>query len=185
MLEKMILAGFGGQGIMLLGKLLCTAFMEEDMHVTWIPSYGAEQRGGTANCHVIISSNPIGSPMVEHATTILVMNQPSFDKFKTRVAPGGMLFVNTSLVKIANVPNNISVIEIPATDIASKLGDVRLANMVALGAMMEHRKWLNEDKFMKALASFFPEEKSALIELNRKAIRQGLELAREQADKMK
>ncbi len=177
MLENMIFAGFGGQGIMLLGKLLCTTFMEEGMHVTWIPSYGAEQRGGTANCHVVLSSNPVGSPMVEHASTILVMNQPSFDKFKTRVAPGGTLFVNTSLIKMTDVPAGISIVEIPATDMASKMGDVRLANMIVLGVMMSHKKWLNEEKFVKALAPFFPGKKAALVDLNRKAIAEGMKLA--------
>ncbi|MDQ7780477.1 MAG: 2-oxoacid:acceptor oxidoreductase family protein [Planctomycetota bacterium] len=177
MLEKMILAGFGGQGIMLLGKLLCTTFMEEGMHVTWIPSYGAEQRGGTANCHVIVSSKPVGSPMVEHATTVLVMNQPSFEKFKARLVPGGTLFVNTSLIKIEGVPENVKVVEIPATDTASKLGDVRLANMIVLGAMMKHKNWLSAEKFSTGLKAYLPGKKAAMLDLNRKAIQAGIEIA--------
>jgi 2-oxoglutarate ferredoxin oxidoreductase subunit gamma len=111
------------------------------------------------------------------------MNQPSFDKFKTRVAPGGTLFVNTSLVKMSDVPKDINIVEIPATDIASKMGDIRLANMVVLGVMIGHRKWLNEEKFAKALAPFFPGKKASLLDLNRKAISEGLALVSEQAGK--
>ena len=122
MKEKIICAGFGGQGIMFLGKLVAYTMMHEDKHVTYIPSYGPEMRGGTANCNVIVSDDEIDSPMVDEADTVIVMNQPSYEKFKSAVKPGGLLIVNTSLINITDPPEGVKIIEIAATDLANEMG---------------------------------------------------------------
>ncbi|MBI5360471.1 MAG: 2-oxoacid:acceptor oxidoreductase family protein [Planctomycetes bacterium] len=173
MLEKIILAGFGGQGIMFLGKLLCTTLMNEGKHVTYIPSYGAEQRGGTANCHVVLSSKPVGSPMVEKATIVVAMNQPSYEKFKKYVQDGGLLITNKSMVELKDPPKNAVILEIPATDMASKIGDVRLANMIILGALLAKKNFTAAEKFYEQFAHFLTGKKAALIDKNKQAVEEG------------
>jgi 2-oxoglutarate ferredoxin oxidoreductase subunit gamma len=173
MLEKMILAGFGGQGIMFLGKLMCLGGMNEGLHVTYIPSYGAEMRGGTANCHVVISSNPVGSPMVEKATTIITMNQPSYDKFKSRVRPGGLLMVNSSLIKATDPPAGVTVRLVPVTEMATNMGDVRLANMVMLGALNAVLKHLPKPRVVTALEYMLGAKKDKMLAGNLEAIEAG------------
>lgn len=176
MLEKMIIAGFGGQGVMFFGKLLCYTMMLEDKNVTYIPSYGAEMRGGTANCHVILSSKEIASPMVEKGTTVIVLNQPSYEKFKNRVLKGGTLLVNSSLVNVTDPPDGIRIYQIPATQLAADLGDVRLANMVVLGAFTYLTGILSRDKLYENLRMFLTGKKAAMLEINRKAIDRGYEV---------
>ena len=173
MLEKIILAGFGGQGIMFLGKLLCTTLMNEGKYVTYIPSYGAEQRGGTANCHVVLSSKPVGSPMVEKATIVVAMNQPSYEKFKKYVQDGGLLITNKSMVELKDPPKNIEILEVPATDMAGSIGDVRLANMIILGALLAKKALPEKEKFYGQFAHFLTGKKSALIEKNKQAVEEG------------
>lgn len=177
MLEKMILAGFGGQGIMFLGKLLCVTLMREGKHVTFIPSYGAEQRGGTANCHVVLSSKPIGSPMVEKATVAIVMNQPSYEKFKNSVADGGLLVINKSLIETNDLPKGVKTLEVPATEIANRLGDVRLANMVILGAILAKKDFAPPEKFYRDFADFLTGKKASLIDINKSAVEEGRKFA--------
>lgn len=177
--ESMILAGFGGQGLMLLGKLFCFFEMHAGLHVTYIPSYGAEMRGGTANCSVRISGNLIASPMVTQATTVVVMNQPSYEKFKNRVAPGGYLFVNTSLVELAEAQEGINIIEVPATGMASEMGDVRNANMIMLGVMNYIKHFADNEFIWAQFPDFLGARKQKLIPSLKTGMLKGEEYARE------
>lgn len=135
MTHEIILAGFGGQGVMVMGQLLTYAGMLEGAHVSWIPSYGPEMRGGTANCSVIISQEPIGSPIVTEATAVVAMNLPSLEKFESSLSPGGILVLNSSLIDRESKRDDIVTYKVPANDIANSLGNARMANMVALGAL--------------------------------------------------
>jgi 2-oxoglutarate ferredoxin oxidoreductase subunit gamma len=178
--ERIILAGFGGQGIMFMGKLMCFAQMNKGRQVTYIPSYGAEMRGGTANCSVIISEDPIASPLVIRGTTAIVMNQPSYDKFKNSVVSGGQLYVNTSLVDVADPPEGVEVIRVPATDLANEMGDVRNANMVMFGVFNYLKNFLELDYLWSQFPDFLGKDKMAKIFGNMKsAILKGGEFARQ------
>jgi 2-oxoglutarate ferredoxin oxidoreductase subunit gamma len=136
MTEKIILAGFGGQGVLLAGKLLCIAGMREGKFVSHIPSYGAEMRGGTANCQVIISDEEIASPVVFHPDIAIVLNTPSLIKFESRVRPGGLLIYNSSLIDVKPSRDDITVVDIAANDIADNEGSSRSANMAAIGKLL-------------------------------------------------
>jgi 2-oxoglutarate ferredoxin oxidoreductase subunit gamma len=177
--ERMILAGFGGQGLMLLGKLFCFFEMHNGCHVTYIPSYGAEMRGGTANCSVRLSDDPIASPMVPVASTVVVMNQPSYEKFKNRVEPGGYLFVNSSLVEVTNPPENVNIIEVPATQMASEMGDVRNANMIILGVMNYIKKFADNEFIWAQFPDFLGAAKVKLIDSLKAGMLKGEEFAKE------
>src|SRR5512141_2101349 len=137
MYQDVMIAGFGGQGVLLAGKLLAYAGMLEGKHVTWFPSYGAEIRGGTANCTVIISSDEIGSPVVQNPSSLVILNEASFKKFEPRIKQGGRLFLNTSLVQAPPSRLDITTIDVKANDIAEELGDIRIAKLVMLGALLE------------------------------------------------
>jgi len=171
--ESIVFAGFGGQGVMFVGQLLCYAAMDEDYHVTWIPSYGPEMRGGTANCFVVVSKHPIGSPLVRHPSIVIAFNQPSMDKFAATVAPGGLLIVNGSLIKEAIPRDDIETQVIPATDIASKLGNLRLTNIVLLGAMLAARPILSLATVEHALEEHLPAHRRNLLESNFQALEHG------------
>ena len=174
MLEKMILAGFGGQGIMFMGKLLCTIVMKQDRNVTFIPSYGPEMRGGTANCHVILSDGRIASPMVEVPSAIVVMNQPSYEKFKDFFGPaGGQFFINTSLIKVTDEFPGIDVYQIPATDIANDMGNVRMANMVMMGAINQVMKVATDEELAERTGDFSKGAKAKFLDANLAAIEAG------------
>ncbi len=175
MKEKIICAGFGGQGIMFLGKLVAFTMMHEDKHVTYIPSYGPEMRGGTANCNVIVSDDEIDSPMVDEADTVVVMNQPSYEKFKKVVRPGGLLLVNTSLVNVTNPPENVTLVEVPATRMANEMGNVRLANMIILGVYNKIRGLADTQKFFDAFPAFLGGKKERFIPINKEAVNKGIE----------
>lgn len=136
MTEKIILAGFGGQGVLLAGKLLCIAGMREGKFVSHIPSYGAEMRGGTANCQVIISDEEIASPVVFHPDIAIVLNTPSLLKFEPRVRPGGLLIYNSSLIDVKPTRDDITVVDVAANDIADREGSSRSANMAAIGKLL-------------------------------------------------
>ena len=129
-------AGFGGQGVLLLGLVLAQAGMLARRQVSWIPSYGPEMRGGTANCSVTISDEEIGSPLIEHPTALVAMNGPSLEKFGDDVAPGGTIFYNSSMIDKAPTRGDVTSIPVPANEIADRLGNPRVANMVMLGAML-------------------------------------------------
>ena len=171
--ERVIIAGFGGQGIMFMGKLLCYAGMMEKKHVTYMPSYGAEVRGGTAYCNVIISSEEIPSPVVSEPTTAIIMNSPSLVKFEPMVAKKGLLIVNTSLVTRLAKRNDIEVIQVAATNVADSLGNTRVANMLALGAFLAKRAIVELPTVMAAIQEMLPSYRQHLVEVNRQALLEG------------
>jgi 2-oxoglutarate ferredoxin oxidoreductase subunit gamma len=173
MMDKVILAGFGGQGVMFLGKVLAYAGMSSDLELCWIPSYGPEMRGGTANCSVILSDEEINSPVIAFADAAIVLNKPAYDKFASRVKPGGVLVVNSSLAKLDTVRDDITIIEIPATDMANELGNTSIANMVCLGALLPSLKLVDVEKIEKAMDKL-TKKKPELMETNLSAINKGI-----------
>lgn len=179
MLEEIIIAGFGGQGVMSMGQLIAYAGMLEGKGVSWLPSYGPEQRGGTANCAVVVSDEPVGSPLVTNPSTAIVLNNPSFGKFEHRVRPGGLLIINSSLVTRVSERRDIEIIEIPATDIAADLGNSKVANMILLGAFIEWTKVVSSDSIIESLKKVLSEEKHHLIEVNKQALTKGASLVYE------
>lgn len=173
MLERIIIAGFGGQGVMFAGKLIVALTADQHEYVTYFPSYGAEVRGGTANCHVIISDQEIASPLVEQADTLMVMNQMSVERFAPRLLPGGLALVNSSLASPDGLPGAV---KLPATEIADSLGNVRAANMVMLGAYVRRNPLLELSAVKQALPAALGKGKQDLIELNQKALQAGYDL---------
>ena len=175
--ERMIVAGEGGQGLMTLGKVMAQAAMDDGLDVTWYPSYGAEVRGGTAHCHVVVSDRPIYSPLVEEATALLVMNGPSLARFAPRLVEGGLLVLNTSLV---DAPADLAgtVVEVGATDMANALGNIRVANMIMLGALNARRKIFSEKSLAGALATVLGDRRKGLLDANLTAYRKGRELGK-------
>jgi len=179
MLERIIISGFGGQGVMLMGRLLAYAGMLEGKNVAWMPSYGPEMRGGTANCTVLISEEEIGSPIVSHPKTLIAMNQPSLDKFESNVNEDGLIILNDSLIDREVSRNDVIVIRIPADDIADKLGNSKAANMVVLGAYVEKSGVVKLETIFKALEKALTGRNKKLLELNKEALKQGVELVKE------
>ncbi|GAP22331.1 2-oxoacid:acceptor oxidoreductase family protein [Leptolinea tardivitalis] len=175
MQTEILIAGFGGQGVLFGGQLMAYAGMEYGKQVTWIPSYGPEMRGGTANCTVIISDEEIGSPLVRHPRVLMAFNLPSLDKYESAVAEGGLLVVNSSMVERSVDRKNVRSILIPANEIAENLGDKRLTNMVMLGAMLANQPVLPLEAVEKALEHHIPERHKRLLPMNIKALRKGAE----------
>lgn len=175
MQEKVIMAGFGGQGVMLIGKLLTYAGMIDNKEVSWLPSYGPEMRGGTANCHVTVSDTPVGSPIITEATAAIVMNRPSLDKFEKDVLSNGKLLVNKSLIDKKAERNDLDVYYIPANEIAMELGNLKVANMVMLGAYIELTKVVSLEALYKTLEKNLQGPKAKLIPINKAAIEKGAE----------
>ncbi len=173
MLEKNIFAGFGGQGVLLMGQLLAKAGMDEDKFTSWIPSYGPEMRGGTANCSVIISDREIASPIVTVASSVIAMNRPSMEKFESVLQPGGKLFLNQSIIDVAPTRSDIEIFSIPASDIANELGNSRVTNMVMLGAYLQRCNVVALESVLQALLDKLGEKKAHLIPLNREALARG------------
>lgn len=178
MLEELIIAGFGGQGVMSMGQLLAYAGMLENKRVAWIPSYGPEMRGGTANCAVTISDQEISSPLVTDPSVCVVMNKPSLEKFESTIKTGGLLFINTSLIDIKHKREDIRVYEIPANEIANEIGNSKVANMVMLGAVLEVTKMVNPDSILESLKKVLPPQRHKLIPLNAEALKRGAELVK-------
>lgn len=187
MVEKIIIAGAGGQGIMLLGKVLAEAAMRESRRITWLPAYGAEVRGGTAHCMVIISDEEIGSPYIEKADTLVIMNGPSLRKFRGRIKSKGLLIINCSLVdnneekgkpylSTHRPGSGARILRYPFTDIAIKLGNIKVANMVALGCLIAHKHIAGLQSVSAAMESIAPEDKKSLVDINQKALLAGAEL---------
>lgn len=174
MTHEMIIAGFGGQGVMVMGQLLTYAGMLEEKNVSWIPSYGPEMRGGTANCSIIVADEPIGAPIVSESSAVVVMNLPSLDKFEPTLRPGGILIINSSLIDKQAKRTDINVFRVPANDIANELGNAKVANMVALGALVAATKAVNTESVVKAFAKMFA-KKPELLVLNKTAINRGVE----------
>lgn len=172
MMERVIIAGAGGQGIMLLGKVLAEAAMLEDKFVTWLPAYGAEVRGGKAFCIVIISDKEIGSPYISKADSLIIMNEPSLFHFKNRLEEKGLLVLNSSLAKNALEPGY------PFTDAALKLGNLKVANMVALGSYLALKNTLSRKTISEVIKKMAPKDKPELIEINQKAFIAGEDLVK-------
>jgi 2-oxoglutarate ferredoxin oxidoreductase subunit gamma len=173
MLHNIIICGFGGQGVMAMGKTLAEAGMKEGMNVSWLPSYGPEMRGGTANCNVVLSSEPVISPVVIESTELIAMNKPSLMKFEQTLIPGGILFVNSSIIEVKATRSDITAYYVPCNDIARELGNDRVANMVMLGAYIEATKVLKVETIREMLALIFTGPKANLVELNISALRRG------------
>jgi 2-oxoglutarate ferredoxin oxidoreductase subunit gamma len=174
--EKVIMAGFGGQGVMAIGKLLAYAGMIEEKHVTWMPSYGPEMRGGTANCAVVVSGDEVGSPLIsKDGTAAIVMNLPSMNKFEKELVPGGKLLVNKSLIDVEPLRKDLDVYYISANELAAELGNAKVANMVMLGAYLELTKVVKVDSVLNAFVKVFGEDKSDLVPLNKEALLKGAE----------
>lgn len=174
--QKVIMAGFGGQGIMAIGKLLAYAGMIEEKHITWMPSYGPEMRGGTANCAVVVSDEEVGSPLIsKDGTAAIVMNLPSMTKFEKELVPGGKLIINKSLIDEKPTREDIEAYYIPANELAMELGNAKVANMVMLGAYLELTKIVEVESVLHAFVKVFGEEKSHLVPLNKNALGKGAE----------
>jgi len=175
-----IFAGFGGQGIMLIGQMLAYAGMEEGKEVVWLPSYGPEMRGGTAYCTVVMSDRPIGSPILDRLGNIAVLNRPSLEKFAPRVKPGGLLVINTSLIHVDCEREDITKLKVPANDISMACGTTKAANMAVLGAFVGFTKAVELETLDKLLHKQF-ERKPELIGINMDVLRRGFTLGDEAA----
>lgn len=174
MTNEVIMSGFGGQGIMLMGQLITYAGMLENKNVSWIPSYGPEMRGGTAYCSIIISDEPIGAPIVTEPSIVVAMNLPSLDKFENSLRPGGTLIINSSLIERDAKRTDIKVYKIPANDIANEIGNNKVTNMVVLGAIIAATNSVDANSVLKAFAKMFA-KKPSLLEINETALKQGAE----------
>jgi len=177
MQEEIIISGFGGQGTLFAGQVLAYAAMDADFHVTWIPSYGPEMRGGKARCTVIISDQEIGSPLVRRPSAAIVMNIPSFEAFEPMVKPGGVLVVNQSLVPNRSQREDLHVLYVPATELATEMGNARIANMICLGALVKALGVLPLEALEQALDNHLAERHRKWLPLNKEALRKGAEFA--------
>ena len=175
MTERIIIAGAGGQGIMLLGRILANAAMRENKYVIYLPSYGAEVRGGTAHCSVIISDSEISSPYIAWADSLIIMNQPSIERFKARLKNKGLFIINRSLAT-KEIERNTHPLKYPFTDMAIKLGNIKAANMVALGCYLAQKKIINPKTILKVIEEIAPSKKKGLMEINQRAFAEGLKL---------
>lgn len=175
--QDVIIAGFGGQGVMLIGNLLAQAGMEHGLEVSFIPVYGAEMRGGTANCTVVLDKHPIGSPLVREPLSTIILNEPSLAKFQPRLAAGGVQIVNASLVAQNLLDASKRTVYIPVNDMAHELGNVKMANMVALGAWLKATGALPLNVVQDALNRVVSAHYAKLISANAKALEQGYNFA--------
>jgi 2-oxoglutarate ferredoxin oxidoreductase subunit gamma len=175
MQTEIIISGFGGQGVLFSGQLLAYAGMDEGKEVTWIPSYGPEMRGGTANCTVIISDDEIGSPLVQHPGAAIAMNLPSLDKYEATIRPGGVLVVNASIINRPISRADLRAVLIPGNEIAESLGDRRMTNMVLLGGLLANLPVLPLASIERALEAHLPVRHQRLLPLNIQALHRGAE----------
>jgi 2-oxoglutarate ferredoxin oxidoreductase subunit gamma len=183
MQTELILSGFGGQGIMFAGQIISYAAMDAGREVTWIPSYGPEMRGGTANCTVVIADEEIGSPVVKNPDVVLAMNLPSLDKYEPVLKPGGVLVVNASMVDRSPRRTDIKAISVPCNEIAEEIGNTRLANMVAVGALMAASSVLSMADLEAALNAHMPGRHKHLLPKNVEAIQKGATYAMKELEK--
>lgn len=177
MQTEIIVAGFGGQGVLFAGQVLAYAAMDKDLHVTWFPSYGPEMRGGTANCTVIIADEEIGSPTVRRPQSLVALNLPSLDKFEPLVTEGGIILANTSLIDRKVARDDVKVVEIAANELAEEIGDKRLVNSIMLGALVQATGVLPMEAIKQALEDHLPERHRKLLPANFTAMEKGAELA--------
>ena len=178
MTREIIIAGFGGQGVMSMGKTLVEAGMEEGLEVSWVPSYGPEMRGGTANCSVIVSDDPVASPLVDMADCVVAMNRPSLDKFESHVKPGGVLVINSSIIDRKAERDDIQVVYCDANGIAESVGNPKGANVAILGALMEKAPVVSNEILGEAIRIELGERKAKFLEGNMKALEAGEAAAR-------
>ncbi len=178
MKKEFIFAGFGGQGMLLIGKFLAMACMMDGKHVSWLPSYGPEMRGGTANCSVIVSDDPVASPLVGMADCIVAMNRPSLDKFESKVKPGGVLIINSSIIDRKAERDDIQVVYCDATRIAEEIGNPKGANVAILGALMAKAPVCSTDVMVEAIRVELGAKKARFLEGNKKALVAGMEAAK-------
>ena len=177
--RNLLVAGFGGQGVMMLGTLLATATCEStDKHVTYFPSYGAEMRGGTANCYVVISDDEIGAPVMEAVEDMIVMNDPSLHKFLPKLKEGGTLFINSSIVKSKIDRDDITVVEVPVTEMALEMGNPKVLNIIMLGAYIGYTEVVSEDVILEGIRNKIGKKKPQLLPLNEEAYAKGLAIGK-------
>lgn len=181
--ESVIMSGFGGQGILLMGQLLCYAGMQEGLKVTWMPSYGPEMRGGTANCTVMLSADRIGSPVTRHPSSLVAMNKPSLQRFEAAIQTGGFLVINSSLVDRDSQRSDLMIIRVPANKIAEEAGSLQVTNMAALGAYVGGRGVVSLESVIIALRRMIPEHRKEMLEVNEEALRRGAGVAAAQIKK--
>lgn len=174
MTSKMIVAGFGGQGVMMIGKILCDAAVEHNKEALFFPQYGPEQRGGTANCSVILSDDPIGSPIVTKLDELIAMNKTSLDKFQGRVKAGGTIYVNSTYIKPEDVREDVTCVSLPVDDMAVELGSQKVANIIMLGAYVQHSGQFTQDEILETVLHKLGSKKQ-FIELNKAAICMGMD----------
>jgi len=170
---NILIAGFGGQGVLFAGKCLAYTGLTEGMNVSWLPSYGPEMRGGTANCSVILSDSPVGSPIVSNPNVLIAMNLPSLDKYEDETVKGGKIFVESTLISRKVNREDVSAYYIPATKIATELGTPTLANMVLLGKVLKETSAVTYDNIEIGLKKVIPAKKADMLDINLKAIKAG------------
>ena len=173
MRHDVLIAGFGGQGVLLMGQLIAEAAMDEGLHVTWFPSYGPEMRGGTANCTTVYSDEEIGSPIAAQYDYVIAMNQPSMERFSPHVRPGGTLLVNESMVPVRYEHDEIRVIYVPLAEIANQVGNERVGNVAMLGAFLALEPSLGSDAFEKAIRQVIGIKRADTLDANLAALRAG------------
>lgn len=171
----LLIAGFGGQGTLFAGKVLASASLEKGLEVSWLPSYGPEMRGGTANCSVMISESPIGSPIVSHPDVLVALNKPSFEKYEKLAAPGAKVFVDSSLVDSRSARTDIEVFYVPASEMARAVGDGKLSNMVLIGKVLAETGLFTVNEIEAVFDHIIPEKRAALRQLNKSALKAGFE----------
>jgi 2-oxoglutarate ferredoxin oxidoreductase subunit gamma len=177
MTEEIIIAGFGGQGVLSMGQILCYSGVMENKEVSWMPSYGPEMRGGTANCMAIISDTKISSPIINKFDTVIALNQPSLDKFEQAVKPGGLLIYEASTIVNPPTRNDIEILAIEASNEAAKLKNSKVMNMIILGAFLKKKPIIELDNIIEGIKKVLPERYHHLIPLNKEALQKGMELA--------
>lgn len=173
---NIVLAGFGGQGILFAGKIIATAGLIEDREVSWLPSYGPEMRGGTANCSVCLADDPIGSPLVVEPDVLIAMNQPSLEKFEHAVASGGVIVADSTLVQNISDIEGVKVCAIPATEIAEENGLKGLANVVCVGKLFKETGFCSADALDRAVEKCVPASKKGMLDKNKRALALGMEV---------
>lgn len=172
--RDVIIAGFGGQGLLFAGKVLAYAAMLEGLEVTWLPSYGPQMRGGTANCTVIVSDRPVRSPIVRHPTDVIALNQPSLEKFAPAMRASGVLVINSSMIRCQPSRMDVKACDVPAGQIAERLGTIRVANLVALGTYVGVTRIVSSASIEAALAKVIPDSRADLRTLNVTAFQEGM-----------
>ncbi len=172
--KQLLISGFGGQGLLFTGKVLAYKWLMEGYHVSWLPSYGPEMRGGTASCGVVVSEHPIGSPLVADPNVLIAMNLPSLDKYESRVTPGGMIFVDSTMVERKVKRNNVDVYYVPASQLAADNGMTVLANMILMGKVLQVLGETDIESIRRGLEKCIPPRKMDMLEKNMQAIELGL-----------